>query len=170
MKVSGFPRGLLDLLGSNNFGENPSELSSVIVPVVDLTPLYLASRVASRAGIGSTAIPVQGFNPVTLLTVPSGRVWAVYSAAAGFSPEAGVTGSVALAVISPTDNAYRTYLSPLVDAVAGDVTRIAAANFAPLWLGPGCQIGAYLINVTGAMTAASSIEANALISEFRAGN
>jgi len=167
VKLTGFPRGLLDLIGSNNFGDNPNEMSPVIVPTIDLTDLYMATRIVSRAGIGSGA-PAAGVNRVLLTEVPQGKLWALYSAAASFSAEAGVTADVGLALTVPADNAYRTYLTNWV-AVAAGLTKAATAQFAPMFLPSGSRLGVYLQNVTGVPTVASSVECNLIAAEFSAG-
>lgn len=165
MRLSAFPRALLDLVGSQNFGVNVKELSETISPVIDITPNYLSARLSTFAGIG-TGAPASGFNLVH--TVPAGKVWALFTAAASFSPEAGVAGDVGLAMIGIQNPNYRAWLTNWV-TVAASTTKAAAQTFPqPLYVPPGFRLGAYLQNITGVPTVASSVEVNLLYVELNA--
>lgn len=65
-QINRVPFGLQDLLGSQNFGDNPSELSQVVAPTLDMTPFltaertsysYLSLTLAANAEIGTIVVP-----------------------------------------------------------------------------------------------------------------
>jgi len=162
--LTNFPKGLLDLVGSNNFGENPREMSDLITPVMEIGRLYLAQFLTTVAGIGVGA-PTAGFNLIANLVVPTGKVWALYSVAAAFTTEAGVAGDVLVSLVSIGN--VRTFLSNSV-ATAASQTKMSTTQFSdPVMLPAGTKLGVYLQNITGVPTGASSVECNALIAEFR---
>lgn len=71
-RINRVPFGLQDLLGSTNFGDNPSELAPVVAPTLDLN-LWLASerREATYGNlVAGTSDGVGG-----QLVVPEGEMW-----------------------------------------------------------------------------------------------
>lgn len=70
------PVGLQSLLGSQNFGDNPSDLAQQVLPQIDLFPFWaqqsleLAYETATSAGNGS----------IIELRVPDGKIWGMLGA------------------------------------------------------------------------------------------
>lgn len=165
-----YPRGLLDLMSFNSAGENVREVSNQLVEVVDIRDHLLSDVLIGVAGIRTTPaagnnVPNSGGSAGLITTVPQGEVWALYSIAASCSLEAGVTADVSATIT--VNGQYRCVVSNAVDAAAGE-TRWSTAVFPrPILLPSGTQLGAYLSNLTGAPTAASSIEVNGLIARLR---
>lgn len=72
------PIGLQSLLGSKNFGQNPSDLSQQVLPTVDLFPFWATQQLRFAKEEQTTA---GGDNaPVVSIQVPEGETWAVISA------------------------------------------------------------------------------------------
>jgi hypothetical protein len=85
--LSGFARGFLSLVDSQNFGEAPRELSGTLIPTVDIAGLYLLNKQTQAAFI--VAAPANGSNPC--FTVPRGEVWRLHSCHSLAITGAGVT-------------------------------------------------------------------------------
>lgn len=88
-QINRVPRGLQDFLGSQNFGDNPSELGSVVAPVLDITD-YLKSERRFFNYNASAGVAVDG--AVLSHTVPSGELWYIEGVSVGVG-FAGVGGS-----------------------------------------------------------------------------
>lgn len=70
--INRVPRGLQSFLGSQNQGDNPSELARSVVGVIDMRPFYEAD--ALQAGISNTVNRATD-GTITLQVVPVGEVW-----------------------------------------------------------------------------------------------
>jgi hypothetical protein len=146
--ISRFPAGFLDLVGSQNFGENPRSLSDLVAPVVDIGSQYLVTL--QVALFGNTAAGANGFNgfTTTQLIVPVGEVWkvvalntTVVSAAAQsgkFSPAVRIGGAAGPAF-------------PLADPVnyIASETNWTYWDMDVFWAPAGYEFGAILAQVTG---------------------
>mgnify|MGYP000431930982 CR=1 FL=1 len=71
------PIGLQGLLGSQNFGTNPSELSQIVSPGIDLFPFWASQGLKFDKQTGSAA----GVGSLIETQVPDGKTWAVLSCA-----------------------------------------------------------------------------------------
>lgn len=78
------PLGLQGLLGSQNFGDNPSDLLQQVRPTIDLFP-FLGSQVLSQRQIQGGRVD-QGL--IVTQPVESGEVWAIVGAS-GFCDPSG---------------------------------------------------------------------------------
>lgn len=65
------PYGLTDLLGSKQFGDNPSELASTVVAGVELYPFWSVDK--ERYTRNSNALTGRGI--AVSISVPTGEVW-----------------------------------------------------------------------------------------------
>lgn len=69
------PFGLQDLLGSQNFGDNPSEMGQVVAPTLDMRMFYHPERRNIFCGIVSVTTGNNGL--ITSFAVPSNELWFV---------------------------------------------------------------------------------------------
>jgi len=67
------PIGLQSLFGSKNFGQNPSELSQIVSPSVDLFT-FLAQQ---ELRFLKESVTTAGFDSVVEIQVPDNQIWAV---------------------------------------------------------------------------------------------
>lgn len=72
-RIGKAPAGFQDLLGSVNFGDNPSDLSNVAQAIVEMYP-FLASTNLVRAAATTVAA---GPTAEAFLEVPQGEIWFV---------------------------------------------------------------------------------------------
>lgn len=74
------PIGLQSLLGSKNFGQNPSELAQQVVPTVDLYPFWASQQLRFNR---DTVTAVAGQGSVVETTLPQDETWGILSVAFG---------------------------------------------------------------------------------------
>lgn len=166
VKIAGFAKGFLDLLGLQSFGEMPKDLSGTIVPTIEQLEMFLASKQVTLGG-GSTT-PATGFNVVNAptFTVPAGEVWVLKAATAFGVAEAGVTFQV-----SPSLR-FGGSIAPTLCAPQPVGASSSSSNgvvMPPLWLPSGTELGVRIDALTGAPTAASTFNLNVLVAKLRAG-
>lgn len=143
MRLAGFPKGLLSLLQSQSFGQNPKELADIVSPTVELADLYLLS---TQECIQFTWNPPgAGFNTGAGLTVPAGEVWRLHGCRVAAINGVGQTQSVSPSLFI---NGFTLHLSNLFVAVASQ-NRIQVQQLAPMWLPAGSQLGATVEDLTG---------------------
>lgn len=159
MKIAGFPFGLLSLLDSKNFGQNPDQLNDAVASIVDLTGLYLLQKAEVFA---STAINplVAGTNVAVGMVVPTGEVWRIHQASAFVSAGAGAAANFTLVV---TGAGTFTAISQL-QVVAATQERLAPMISGPLWLTSGMGLAIRAHEVTLAPVASVT----AMISRLKA--
>lgn len=77
--INRLARGLLDLLGNTNQGDNPSELLAQVRPSIDLGELYMSERITlfSQTGAINNGVPALDFSA----EVPAGEIWLLRSLA-----------------------------------------------------------------------------------------
>lgn len=162
-RLSGYPAGLLSLLGSQNFGQTPNELGQMIVPIVDLTGMYGQSKQSFE-----TVAPGNAVNGVTstVFQVPVGETWILNAADVRMAPGA-ATGvdnfALVLSATGPTGTAV-IFASSFVQPAAvlpGDIAW-ATLRFPGIRLPPGSGIGYYAEGVVGAVPVFVSIAATRL--------
>ncbi len=73
-RINRLPKGLQDFLGNSNFGNNPSDLSAIVSPTLDMSPFYAAETIAVYKG-GQKIVSTEG--DIDLVDVPPGYVWLV---------------------------------------------------------------------------------------------
>jgi hypothetical protein len=95
-QIAAFPTGLQGLLDLKGQGL-PSVLQGFVVPIIDLTQLYLASKQETVVFTPSANV-VGGTNLFggTSATVPPGELWYVWAAMTIIQPGAGASGRVCL--------------------------------------------------------------------------
>ena len=73
-RINRVPFGLQDLLGSQNMGDNPSELSRVVAPTLPMMPFYYAQK---REYAVSNVVTVvdQDDSGGCVIDVPEGEIW-----------------------------------------------------------------------------------------------
>lgn len=154
-QIAGFPTGLLDLLGSQNFGENPRDLGNVIAPVVDVRELFQVTkqRVIFNSG---TDVLANGNNSLKTfaLTVPAGEVWRIVAGSAFLNTAVGET--VGQAYLSATIGGGTTIISDGVPLAASQ-TRWANLSAEPFFAPAGTLLSIWGSEVVGVPTAALTI-------------
>lgn len=156
-RLAGFPTGLLSLLGSQNFGEAPKELSDTVLTTVDGSPLYLLSQQVAQIGI--VALPANGVN--IALTVPLGEVWRV--AYGGVFCLTGAGTTVDVTAIIGVDGGTVPLSSTV--SLAATQQRFIPCIHRDIWLRAGQTLGAHLNLLVGANI---SLSASYAISRLRA--
>ena len=72
-RINRVPSGLQDLLGSQNLGTNPADLSMVVAPTVDMFPFWAAERLTgwgqNNAAVSNSTVDI------ATLVVPNGEAW-----------------------------------------------------------------------------------------------
>ena len=72
-RINRVPKGLQDLLGSQNLGDNPSDLSLLVQPQVDMFPFWSAERLTV---IGNVTFSFSNSDAVlATFTIPDGEAW-----------------------------------------------------------------------------------------------
>ena len=67
------PRGLQDLLGSQNLGQNPADLAVIVQPTVDMLPYWaIEAQLVFAQTAGNLGAPAAVINSYT---VPNGEIW-----------------------------------------------------------------------------------------------
>jgi len=145
--LTGFPNGLLSLVGSNNFGEAPRLLSEVVSPVVDVGELYAASKLETPAQ--STFTVLNGANNANSITVPAGEMWRVYKVSAFLSTGVGeAQRSVLIATYGGTSLAISGEAN-----LGASTSQFLRSDDEPFWLLAGGRLGLFSFAPTGVPTA-----------------
>jgi len=165
--MSNLPKGLLDLLGLQSFGEAPRQLMQEVFGVVDLAEFLLSNKLETLGGNRTT--PAGGFNTITStsIVVPAGELWVPKVFAVYGTAEAGVTFNIAPALRFGGSSVGPT-LAPAV-AVAAGGTSSNGLPISGLYLPAGTDVGVRVDAITGAPTAASQVNVNLLFARLRAG-
>lgn len=151
--ASKFPVGFLSLIGAQNFGENPRDVSYNVQPTVDIGENYLVNGLTLLSG--SAGAVANGFNNMANidLVVPVGELWRVYAFNASIAAGAGITGTFGHGV-RPAATGPRMQLGDSLDFTASRTVWIAAKNL-PLWMPAGYQLGIEIQNLAGGNPTAS---------------
>lgn len=146
--INRFPAGFLDLVGAQNFGENPRALAEFVSPVVDIGSQYLVN--AQLAQFGNTAVGANGFNPYTTnpLIVPTGEIWRVWSLNTTVVSAAGQSGRFAPGVRIGGTTGPSFPLSDPASYVASENTW-TVWDFAEFWAPAGYEFGTIMAQVAG---------------------
>jgi hypothetical protein len=161
-RLSGFPIGLLDLVGSQSFGEAPKELSPTIVPIVDVTPLYLANRFETIVQNPATDVLANGQNSAKtfVITVPQGELWLVQNVSAFLGTAA---GEALTAYLWMTIGSAVVIISESV-TLGASIIGWRAMTVHPFYARAGSKFGIWGSGITGVPTA--SLTAN--VARFKA--
>lgn len=145
IRLHGFARGLLSLVGAQNFGSAPNELGDVILPTVDVSPMFQASK-ASYESLSFNP-PIVGIT--TVFTVPTGEMWILEAADVRMSAGVGesVTG-FGLCLTLPSNAAL---MASEKVAVVASTLNWATLRFPGIVLNAGNGIGYFAEGVTGAV-------------------
>lgn len=89
-RINTVPKGLQAFLGNSNFGDNPSELSPVAAPTIDISDFLKVDQMR----VYISGLILQNTPPIALdsLTVPDNELW--------FLAGVGVRGSASVANVS----------------------------------------------------------------------
>jgi len=153
--IIGFPAGFNDLVGNNNFGEAPRQLSDVVVPTVDIGEQYLAARqvVAFNAGgpfaIANGANGGAGFT----INVPAGELWRVYGYSALLTCGAG--DSLAAQTILTVDGVTTATGAPIL--LPNNTVRWIHSSQTPFWARAGSRISVWGSEVVAAPTCSLTV-------------
>lgn len=89
--VNRVPRGLLAYLDSQTQGENPSSMSEVVAPVLDMERFYRANARYETAGGGAS---FDALNDNVTATVPGGETWHVLLVSGCIQNSSGATATI----------------------------------------------------------------------------
>lgn len=145
--LSGFAKGFLSLVDSQNFGINPKDLSDTVSPVVSIEDLYLLQKQVGVLGI--VAVPAAGLN--LAITVPVGEVWRVHLGGVFMINGVGVTNTYTPVAEVKGGGGIAVPLGPGVAGPAS-ATTLAPMTCAPFWLNAGDSLGAYGASLVGVPT------------------
>lgn len=158
-RINRVPQGFQSLLASQNFGDNPSELSEVAAPVLELDK-FLSKTLIRRTTASASASAI---GAALDITIPEGQLWeplnwwvgannqfnaggqAVIRAELVFPDEENAAG---LQVVSMFDTSPKVIL----DAVSTGVSYGDGIQMAGQLYGPGTRFRAEVVdlNLTGA--------------------
>lgn len=146
-RISGFPSGLLGLLDSKNFGQQPDELVDSITPVINLVDLFLTTKQVGAVQI--VAAPANGINAG--IVVPQGEVWRVHCGGVLSITNAFGSHSFTPVVESKGEGAI---VLPIGETIvqAASLTRWSPMLCDPFYLKAGDQLSAYLGEVADTPT------------------
>ena len=148
-QLGNFPKGLLSLLGLQNFGESPRLLSDTVSPVVDQGEQLLLNFQESL--FGANAAAANGFNAFAAsdLVVPPGDVWRLIAFSVTVVAGVGCTGRMGCSVRTNGPGAGPRFpISNPVDWVAS-TTNWVCMTTPPFWLLPGYQLGVEVAQLVG---------------------
>lgn len=141
------PWGLQDLLGSKNFGDNPSELAETVIPSLDMVDFLTADKIdyEREAGFGTA----RGDN--IAIVVPEGELWMMMEASGvGIPSAAGDSVSLEIDIIAfpnapfPTAPMTLQFSGPADTMIStGDtvgVTYSPPRGFLPIWSGTSIRL------------------------------
>jgi hypothetical protein len=160
--IAKFPLGFLDLVGLQNFGENPRELAMTVSPVVDIGEQFLVStQIITTGAVAAAAAGFNALNPA--LVVPPGEVWRLLGYNINVSNLAGATCTAAPA-LRAAPGGTRFSLSVGLEANVAVRNFIGVATAVPMWLPAGYELG---IEVTN-LVAGVAMSATAIYTRLRA--
>lgn len=140
--ISKFPRGLLSLLGVQNFGENPREFMDELRGTIDVgEQLELDSTTWS---VAAPVALVNGFN--AYFTVPQGEVWKLKHAHAGVTTGVGEAVTY-MPAINVENQSFQLAAPRTVAASLNDSSPSIVQN---IWLPAGARVGVFASATTGA--------------------
>lgn len=145
-QLTGFPKGLLSLVESQSFGENVREMATTLAPTLELTDLYLASRLEIVFGSPAAVNLANGFNSIAACQVPAGELWRVYMGNAAVVSPVAATGRFSPAV---RINGGSLILGNQVDYLAS-TTSWSMQTPAAFWAPSGAELGLFGAQVVGA--------------------
>ncbi len=158
-RLSGYPSGLLSLLGSQNFGEAPKDLSDVVSPVVDISGLYLLSSQSSALSV--LAAPANGQNQGAGLVVPKSEVWRVWGGGLAITNGVGVTGEYTPII---NDGGISIPIGNTL-VTAASQTRWVPMVQGPFWLRAGQELG---VSIGALVGVPGLVAVSCLVSRLRA--
>ena len=144
-QINRVPWGLQSLLGSKNFGRNPSQLVEAVQPTLDMSG-HLSYELLKGASVLNT---VTAAGQVAQLTVPDNEAWHLLSVS-GRVTNASIAECYEVALQCLPRNAGATTAELGVFAKQSDSTRAVGSGLAvhlpqPIILGPGGYVRASLI-------------------------
>ena len=154
------PFGLQSLLGSQNFGDNPSELAQTVVPLIDLWPFLSAEKI--RYARGASTLNARGDS--VSVTVPEGELWMPLTISARLSGnnDAGTVWAGALCWNEPpastiaAPNFFFEFSEKFTSTVIGELQGFAYSPPTPraVWAGTGIALNLqeYVSGGTGSDT------------------
>lgn len=152
--VQRVPFGLLSFLGMKVGGRNPDTLGRELVPMLDVTPNFLAPDI-SQSIVTTNTITAAGSE--ARITVPQGEAWRMISLSmvcAAFSAAGGVIyGTLGIGDLTGFITAVATMPSPYTVLTVNDTVRLGFAFPSPLVLPPGSVMHSSLMtDIGGART------------------
>lgn len=157
--IQRIPVGLLDYLQIQSLGKNPTVLSEVVQPTIDLWKLYSASRWESTSYVGTPVAANGAFNPdaatVANVTVPFNEYWLIddctFEIGLGGATTAQCQGSWNIPAVGGSLRHYWSEFMPL--PIAAGQSYFLRCRGEDFILPPG---SAPVLNVTGFAGAAIS--------------
>lgn len=156
--INRFAAGLLGLVDIKAMGKNPSRLSQVVSPVLDLEPYYRAETRQVNFYIVNPVVATGFFFPsVSGAIVPTGKVWLVENIRMAVQVGAGNSISVTPAVARLNGANQDAFWSGNASTVTGAFAGIHLSYYfeKPLVCLPGMRLAISVNAFSGAGTIAS---------------
>lgn len=154
------PPGLLSLLGIKSGGDNPNVLGDSILPVLQVTELYLAGFAQPEAA-ATNAPAAPGFFAVNgpLLIPGPGEILVMSGVAATAQAAigAGVTIKYKVAITQNIVGGVFEIVSDTITATAGDIPSTGSTDV--IIVPPGFTPGVYVDSITGGAGPAFALRA-----------
>jgi len=148
--VQRVPFGLLSFLGIKAGGQNPNALQRELMPVLDVTPNFLAPDLAQEIETTNT---IGSAGDEARITIPQGEAWRMISMSmvvAAFSATGGVVyGALGIGDLTGFITAVATMPAPYTVLTTGDLVRLGFAFPSPLVLPPGSVLHSTLMTDLG---------------------
>lgn len=135
-RINRVPFGLQDLLGSQNFGDNPSELGGVVAPVLDMSPYLTAERYSYKHDTDVLADNGQ----ITTFLVPDGEIWYVLAVGGALEPASGTPivdfgGNIGAFIFDVPNSNNPGSSHPVAGMQFRNETPVALSSVADEWQG-----------------------------------
>lgn len=138
-------KSLLDVIGAQNFGEAPRTFSDTVVPIVDVTPMYVCNTVLIDGATSAAGFADGVFNAVARTPVGTLRYYHDISLVLTLLAAQVGMARIAAQVQGNTNPALRIGLSELVGvntAPAAENNYATSRHFGPPMLMPaGIEVG-----------------------------
>lgn len=145
--INRYPRGILSLLDIKNFGRAPSIFPDELVPIVDMTQLYVTDQLR-YTGAGYTGLAAPG--DVSFGGPADGKLWIVEFA--GVQVTTNATGSVSMNLYLATPQ-FGGIQVPLTNSVFANPAAVSSVVLhGPLIVQPGENLGVVFGTVTATVS------------------
>ena len=162
-KINAPPLGLQDLLGSQNFGDNPDELARTVFGGVDLIPFLGSTRISYDRATESNTLTLGG--GIAPLAVPEGEAWLLLGAtgtAVGLQVGQDISIQLAFRKVFPLFPTLEHIVAPMAVRRQVSSSEIFAVHYQPsqaILLQPFTEIAIRLFRVPNVGTVTYEVTA-----------